>query len=122
MTRKTGVKPIMLAMTLSISMAVLAMPARADHDSELLLPLATIIAAGALLNYGHASHHYHHYYHYRRYSYRSAGHSHYRGAHADHGYRKSGHYYRGQASRGGYAHRPRASKSRGAYHAPRHRH
>ena len=105
-----------------VSLALAVSSARADHDVDLVTPLVTIIAAGALLNYGHASHHYHHYYYYRRHGHYSYGHSRYRSGHYSHGYRKHGQHYRSHSSHGQYASKHRASKSRGGYHAPRHKH
>jgi hypothetical protein len=85
--------------------------ARADHDSDLVTPLVTIFAVGALLSYGHSSHHYHHYYRYR-------SHGHYRG----HDYSSHGHYRKHHSSHGHYAMPRRHSSSHGGYHAPRRKH
>lgn len=87
--------------------------ARADHDIDVVTPLVTLFAVGALLNYDHASHHYHHYYRYRRYDH-GGGHYPRHGYHGRKQY-SHGYYGRRQSSHGHYAQPRRRSSGHGGY-------
>ena len=103
-----GRKAAIVLLTAAIATASGA--ARADHDVDIVTPLVTLFAVGALLNYDHGAHHYRHYYHYRR-------HGHYP-RHRYHGHKHRAHgYYRKRHSNHGYYHKPRRrSHSHGGYH------
>jgi hypothetical protein len=66
-------------------------PARAHHEADILFPVVTAFALGALWYGDHDRHYYRHSYRYER-------HDHYR-----HGHFHRGHSYREQYSRGGYS-------------------
>jgi len=55
-----------------LSLALVAAPARADHGANLVAPIVTAIALGAILHHGHHRHHRHYYYGHGH------GHGHYR--------------------------------------------
>ena len=91
---------------------------RAHQDHGVVAPLVAGFALGALVNYGHSSHHY---YQYQR-------HGHYRqgsGHGSGHGYRSqqsSGHYSKGHSSHGRYSHKRRYSSGRGGHYNSRRKH
>lgn len=109
---------------------------RADHEVDIVTPLVTIFAAGALLHYARPSQHYYHYYSYRSQSHYHGGHSshghgykshgYYKHGYRSHGYSKHGYsshgYSKRQSSHGHYARPQRHSSSAGGYHVPRRKH
>ena len=120
MTIEACKKRVLLAAGGLIALSLSWTSVRADHDADLVTPLVTIFAVGALLNYSHSSQHYHHYYRYKRRSY--AGHGHYHGGNHGQGHYQGhyrGHYKRSHSSHGQYARKPRHSSSRGGHYSPR---
>lgn len=137
MNNKRFIKPAILVFASLLAMTSGAV--RADHEVDIVTPLVTIFAAGALLHYARPSQHYYHYYSYRRQSHYQGGHS--RHGYGSHGYRSHGysnhgyrsHAYKGhgyskhgyskrQSSHGHYARPQRHSSSAGGYHVPRRKH
>lgn len=117
-------KLAVMAVTSLIALVLASTSARANHDHDVVTPLVAGIVLGALLNYGHSSHHYY------RYQYQRHGHSgHGSGHHSGHGYgHGSGHGYSGHRttshykksySKGHSGHKQRHSSSRGNPHTPR---
>jgi len=108
----TGLLTLMLAST----------SARASHDHNLLPPLVAGFALGALVNYGHSSHHYYRY-QYQRHGYGYSGHgSGHRSGHGYSNHHRYGHHKRSYSSQGQYGHKPRYSSSRGKGHSSRRKH
>jgi hypothetical protein len=104
-------------------------PAQANHEPDIVVPVVTAFALGALWSHGHGGHYYSHGYRYQR-------HGHHRGGHYRHGYSHKRQY---SYSRGGYSHgyghkgnyRPGRSdfghsrghgSKRGRHGGPKHRH
>jgi len=115
-------KLALIAATGLVTLMLASEPVRANHDHDIVTPLVTGFALGALLNYGHGSHHYYRYQQQRHGHYRSGsgygyGHGHGHGSH----YNK-GHYNKKHSSHGHYGHQRRHSSSRGSSHKPRRKH
>ena len=96
-----------------VTLALAAAPARAHHDVDIVLPVVTAFAIGALWNHGHGEHYYRHGYRYQRHGYQR--HGYYRHGH----HRKHGKYRHGRSH---YGHEPRHSSSHGGYHRPSRKH
>jgi hypothetical protein len=95
----------------------------ANHDYDVVTPLVAGFALGALLNYGHSSHHYYRY-QYQRHGHSGHGSGHRSGRSSGHGY--GSHYnnshYKKSYSKGQYSHKQRHNSSRGNSHTPRRKH
>jgi hypothetical protein len=94
-----------LAWAAAVCLVVLSLgttPARADHDHDIVLPMVTGFALGALWSHGHGDRYYSHGYRYKR-------HGHHRGGHYRHGHHRGGHH------RYGHSHKRPYSYSRGGY-------
>ncbi len=98
-----------------LALTLASAPARANHGHDVVVPLVTGFALGALAYSGHSRYRQHHYYRYQRHGYRRYQHSPY-----GHGY--YGHQSRRNYSQGGYRHQPRYSSSHGGYHGSRRKH
>ncbi len=90
-----------------------------DADISVVAPLVAGFALGALVNYGHSSHHYY------RYQYQRQGHYRQRSGHRS-GH-KSGHGYRSQQGNGHYSHdryshKRSYSSGRGGHYNSRRKH
>ncbi|MCP4472371.1 MAG: hypothetical protein GY815_17130 [Gammaproteobacteria bacterium] len=105
----------MMATASLLALAVASTPANAHHDHDVVVPLVTLFALGALAYHGHNHYRQHHYYRYRSHGYRR-----YRQSQYGHG--QYGHQTRHSHSQGGYCFRPRYSRSQGGYHRPRRKH
>jgi hypothetical protein len=98
---------------------------RAHPGHGVVAPLVAGFALGALVNYGHSSHHYYQY----QYQYQRHGHYRQRSGHGS-GYKSghnSGHGYRSQQSNGHYSHgrysdKRSYSSSRGGHYNSRRKH
>lgn len=89
-----------------ITLTLATAPARADHrQADIIVPVVTAFALGALWNHGYHEHYYRHGYRYQRHGYRH------------HGYKRKGHYRHGQ-----HRYKHRYSSSRGGYYGSKHRH
>ena len=96
-----------------IALALTAAPARADHrHADIVVPVVTAFALGALWSHGHGEHYYRHGYRYKHHGYRHHGYN-------RHGYKRHGYYRHGHRQHG---HKHRYSASRGGYHGSKHRH
>jgi hypothetical protein len=99
---------------------------RAHQDHGVVAPLVAGFALGALVNYGHSSHHYYQYQrhgHYRQGSGHGSGYK--SGRKSGHGYRSqqsSGHYSEGHSSHGRYSHKRSYSSGRGGHYNSRRKH
>ena len=111
-------KLVLIATTGLMTLMLASEPARAQHDHDIVTPLVAGFAFGALLNYGHSSHHYYRYQHRRHGHYRHG--SRYGSRHGS--YHNGGHYNKRHSSHGHYSHKQRHSSSRGSYHKPRRKH
>ena len=98
---------------------------RAHHDHAVIAPLVAGFALGALVNYGHSSHHYY------RYQYQKHGHYHRRSGHqSGHGYRSQNsngsyrkrYYSEGYGSHDRYSQKRRHSSNREGHYTPRRKH
>ncbi len=98
-----------------LTLTLASTPARVSHGHDIVVPLATGFALGALAYSGHSHYRQHHYYRYQRHSYR------YSRPH-QYGHGNYGHQPRRSYSQGGYRHQPRYSSSQGAYHGSRRKH
>jgi hypothetical protein len=116
-----------LAVMASVGLVMLALvstSARANHDQDVVTPLVAGFALGALLNYGHSSHHFYRY-QYQRHGHSRHGSGHRSGHGSGHGYGShytNSHYKKSHSSHGNYGHKPRHSSNRGSYNAPRRKH
>ena len=126
-----------LAVVATTSLVILALAStsvRANHDHanndyDVVTPLVAGFALGALLNYGHSSHHYYRY-QYQRHGYSGHGPRHgsghgYSGHGSGHGYssqHNKSHYKKSYSSQGPSGHKQRHSSSRGKSHTPRRKH
>jgi hypothetical protein len=113
-------KLLLMAVSGLMTLMLASAPARADHDQNVVAPLVVGFALGALVNYGHSSHHYY------RYQYQRHGHSGNRSGHrSGHGYRSqysNGHYSKGHSSQGRYSQKRRHGSSRDGHHTSRRKH
>ena len=109
-------KLAVVAATGLVMLALVSTSARANHDHDVVTPLVAGFALGALLNYGHSSHHYY------RYQYQRHGHSSHGSGHGYSGHRTNSHYKKSYSSQGHYGHKQRHSSSRGNRHTPRRKH
>jgi uncharacterized protein YgiB involved in biofilm formation len=115
-----------LAVTAATGLVILALASTsaranhdyANHDHDVVTPLVAGFALGALLNYGHSSHHYYRY-QYQRHGHSGRGSGHRSGYSSGHGYSS---HYKKSYSKGQYGHKPRHSSSRGNRHTPRRKH
>lgn len=104
----------MMAAASLLALAAASTPANADHGHDLVVPMVTVVALGALAYHGHSRYQKRHSYRYRSYGYRQ-----YRPG--QHGQGHSGHKTQRSYSQGGYYQRPRHSGSQGGDHqSPRH--
>jgi hypothetical protein len=117
MIRQGGKKLGLIAAAGMMTLALTATPARAHHDNDIVLPVVTAFALGALWQHGHNSHYSGHSYHYKRHSYSRHGYS--RHGYSRHGYSHKGHYRRGH---GHNRHQYRSSSSRGGYYGSKRKH
>lgn len=101
----------LMGLTLSAS------PARADHGSDIVVPVVAAFALGAFWNHGHSDHHYRHSYRYKRYGYSRHGYS--RKGHSRKSYSRKGHYGNGHVR---YWQPPQHSSSRGGYYGSKRKH
>ncbi len=99
--KSSRIKLLVIAASGLLALMLTSAPLRAHQDDGFVAPLVAGFALGALVNYGHSSHHYYHYQYQRRGHYRQrSGHgSGYKSGH------KSGHGYRSQQSNGHYSHK-----------------
>jgi hypothetical protein len=114
-------KLAVMAVTSLIALVLASTSARANHDHDVVTPLVAGIALGALLNYGHSSHHYYRY-QYQRHGNSRHGSSHRSGHGSGHGYsghNNNGHYKKSYSSQGHNGHKQRHNSSRGNRHTPR---
>ena len=118
----------MMAAASLLAMAAASTPANADHGHDLVVPLVTVVALGALAYHGHSRYQQRHSYSYRSHSYRQyrrgqhgQGHS---GYQTQRSYSQGGHHQRPRhsVSQGGYHQRPGHSRSQGGFHQPRRKH
>jgi hypothetical protein len=113
-------KLLLMAASGLITLMLASAPARADHDHNVVAPLVVGFALGALVNYGHSSHHYY------RYQYQRHGHSGNRSGHrSGHGYRSqysNGHYNKGHSSQGRYSQKRGHRSSRDVHQTSRRKH
>lgn len=121
-------KLLLIAASGLLTLMLASVPARADHDHDIVAPLVMGFALGALVNYGHSSQHYY------RYQYQRHGHSghgsghrsgHGSGHNSGHGYRSqysNGHYSKGPSSHGRYSQKRRHNSNRDGHHTSRRKH
>jgi hypothetical protein len=114
-------KLAVVAATGLVMLALVSTSARANHDHanhnhDVVTPLVAGFALGALLNYGHSSHHYY------RYQYQRHGHSGHGSGHGYSGGHRTNSHYQKSYSKGQYGHKQRHSSSRGNRHTPRRKH
>jgi len=124
MIRQRGNKLGLIAAVGLLTLTLASVPARAGHSTDIVVPVVTAFALGALWQHGHSDHYYRHGYRYERHGYRYERHGYSRhgyGHHgySRHGYSRKGHYRNGH---GHYRQQPRHSSSRGGYHGSRHKH
>jgi hypothetical protein len=113
-------KLLLIAASGLLTLMLASVPARADHDHDIVAPLVMGFALGALVNYGHSSQHYY------RYQYQRHGHSGHGSGHSSgHGYRSqysNGHYSKGPSSHGRYSQKRRHSSNRDGRQTSRRKH
>ena len=117
MIRQRGNKLGLIAAVGLLTLTLASVPARAGHSTDIVVPVVTAFALGALWQHGHSDHYYRHGYRYERHGYSRHGYGHH--GYSRHGYSRKGHYRHGH---GHYRQQPRHSSSRGGYHGSRHKH
>ena len=117
MTKK-GVKILQVTSVAGvITLALASTPAAAHHDHDVVVPLVTGFALGAIAFHGHGHSHYHHSYRYHGHGYR-----YHRKSYRTHGHHGNHGHYRYRAKRAyshsGHYRKPAYSHSHGGYHKP----
>ena len=113
MNRQRGKKLGLIAAAGMMTLALTVTPARAHHGADIVVPVVTAFALGALWQHGHHGHNSQRSYHYKRHSYSRHGYS-------RHGYSRKGHYRRGHGHNN--RHQYRSSSSRGGYYGSKRKH
>ncbi len=95
MSFSVSFRPLVLGAVLSLAMAVSPAQAHHNHRADIVVPLAALIAIGALYNHGHHRHsthrHYYHSYKKRHRHHHGYGHSHKRRSYSQGGYHRYKH-------------------------------
>ncbi len=117
--KSNRIKLLVIAASGLLALILTSAPLRAHQDDGFVAPLVAGFALGALVNYGHSSHHYY------RYQYQRQGHYRQRSGHRS-GH-KSGHGYRSQQGNGHYSHdryshKRSFSSGRGGHYNSRRKH
>jgi hypothetical protein len=127
MAKQTGKKLVWAAIAGVVVLGLTASPARAHHEPDIVLPVVTAFALGALWSHGHGDRYYRHGYRYERHGYRRGGHyghgythkrQYSRGNYA-YGYGHNGHYGPGRSD---YGHSRGHGSTRGGHDGPKRRH
>ena len=117
-------KLLAIAASALLALTLTSTALRAHHDHGVVAPLVAGFALGALVNYGHSSHHYYRY-QYQRHGHYRQGSGHGSGHKSGHGYRSqqsNGYYSKGHSSHGRYSHKRSYSSGRGGHYNSRRKH
>jgi hypothetical protein len=123
MAKQSAKKIGWVAATCVLIMSLMATPARAGHEPDIVVPVVAAFALGTLWSHGHGDHYYRQGYRYeRRGYYRHGNHGHgyshkrnYSKGNYNHGYSHKKHYSQGQAS-----YRPRQGHGSNNGHGQKH--